>query len=296
MEKAVLKTLTYSNIFDYPLKAYEIHKWLIGRKTTLRQVEIVLKRLDEKRKTKNEKGYYSLLRREGLATKRIKRAKQSLVYIRKVRIISYLLKIIPWIKLVGISGGLSMENTDKNDDIDLFLITSKRKLWITRFLILTILTLIGQRRKPNHNIKEIAGKICCNILTTEDNLEQKRKDIYTAHEVLQMKILWQRENVYSKYLLDNQWAFKFLPNWVSSERLMIKDERLKRRNHQSLILNHKSIFDRIEYLVKGFQLKIMQKPKGMERIEEGVLYFHPNDIRDKILKEYEQKVNTLINP
>src|SRR3989338_53450 len=106
MEKAVLKTLIYSDIFDYPLRVYEIHKWLIGRQAPLRRVETVLKHLSENRKAKSEKRYYSLSRKEGLAAKRIKRANQSLVYIRKVRIIAHILKIIPWIKLVGISGGL----------------------------------------------------------------------------------------------------------------------------------------------------------------------------------------------
>ena len=37
------------------------------------------------------------------------------------------------------------------------------------------------------------------------------------------------------------------------------------------------------------KMKIMQKSKGMERVEEGALYFHPNDLRDKILKEFNKR-------
>lgn len=226
MEKAVLKTLIYSNLFEYPLKAYEIHKWLIGKKANLTQVEKALNSLLKKRKiinkqsfsfagAKDKNAYFFLPSREEIVAKRIRRQKQSLIYIRKVKIIAQILKLIPWIKLAGISGGLSMENADKADDIDLFLVTSRNRIWISRLFCLGLLSILGQRRKVNQ--KKVAGKICCNILVDEENLEQKRKDIYTAHEVLQMKVLWQREGIYNKYLLENEWVFKFLPNWIGGK-------------------------------------------------------------------------------
>ena len=49
--------------------------------------------------------------------------------------------------------------------------------------------------------------------------------------------------------------------------------------------------DYIEKLAKWIQLKIMRKPEGMERIADGALYFHPQDIRPKILKLYRQKIS-----
>src|SRR5262245_34090416 len=46
MESAILKTLIYADIFDYPLKAWEIHKWLISKKKCeLSEVEESLRRL-----------------------------------------------------------------------------------------------------------------------------------------------------------------------------------------------------------------------------------------------------------
>ena len=51
--------------------------------------------------------------------------------------------------------------------------------------------------------------------------------------------------------------------------------------------------DNIEKLAKWIQLRVMKKPEGLERIEEGALYFHPKDIRPKILSEYRQKTKKL---
>lgn len=206
MERAIIKTLTYADIFDYPLLAYEIHKWLISKKASLRQVEKALDRL-------NIKGYYFLPGRQNIVRKRYLREKQSKKFLNKAKFASWFLKFIPTLKLIGISGGLALNNADKNDDIDLFLITAKNRLWITRLLVILILDFWGMRRKVKMSKDEASGKLCPNILLEEDQLEQKNKDLFTAHEVLQMKVIWQRGNIYKKYLEDNNWAFKFLPNW-----------------------------------------------------------------------------------
>jgi len=293
MEKAVLKTLIYADIFDYPLTVFEIHKWLIGRKANLRQVESALGRLVKSSKLKVQNGHYFLSGRESLPLKRLRRERQSKEYLKKAQLIAQFLKIIPTIKLVGISGGLALNNTSKTDDIDLFVITSKKRLWISRLLILSLLSLTGQRRKAIYSKRQAAGKLCLNTILEEDCLEQSNKDIYLAHEVLQMKALWQRNDISSKYLLDNDWVFKFLPNWISDARLTIKDLRLTRKNYKSKIINHKSLFDYVENLAKWWQLKIMQQPKGMERIAEGALYFHPKDYRLTVLQEYNLQLKKL---
>lgn len=54
--------------------------------------------------------------------------------------------------------------------------------------------------------------------------------------------------------------------------------------------------DILERIAKWLQLKIMQKPNGMERIEEGALYFHPEDCREKVLAQYQQKIKKIISP
>jgi len=99
MEKAILKTLIYGDIFDYPLKLYEIHKWLIGRKITLRQVEKALEKLRTKGKVIRIKDYYFLPNRRGLVVKRAVRAQQSANFLRKVRLVAFILQLVPWIQL-----------------------------------------------------------------------------------------------------------------------------------------------------------------------------------------------------
>ncbi len=290
MEKAILKTLIYADLFDYPLSIREIHRWLISKNTEPRQIEKALKRKNLGGKILNKAGYFFLKGRDNLVRKRKEKQKYSYLYIRKIKVVATLLKIIPFIKLVGLSGGLAMENAGKGDDIDLFIITKKGRLWISRLLILMLISLIGQRRGRGDTKKEAAGKICCNIILEEDKLEQSRKDLYTAHEVLQMKVLWQRDGIYSKFLAENDWAFKYLPNWITQERLKISDFRLKKKLS---IISHQSSINFMEKLAMRFQLKLMKEPKGMERIQDGAVYFHPEDYRAKVLDQYKRKINSL---
>lgn len=272
MEKAILKTLIYANIFQYPLKGYEVYKWLIGEETTLIKVEKALDRLLKKKKIQFFKDFYFLKGKGGLLITRKRRYKYSQKFLIKTKLLIQVLKIIPWIKLVGVSGGLAVDNSEKKDDIDLFLITDKNRLWLSRILAIFIFDFMGIRRKVGMKSKQIASKFCLNTILDEDHLEQSFKDLYTAHEVLQMKLLWQREGIYTKYLSDNNWAFEFLPNWTSRVKYakVKKDKGLK-------------IIDLLEILAKWLQLKLMKKRVGLERIEEGGLYFYPNDVRAKIL-------------
>lgn len=290
MEKAILKTIIYADIFDYPLKVWEIHKWLIQKHASLKQVEKALGRLSQKSrprfdgqaKVKSKKDYYFLPRREKIAAARLKKEKQSKKYLRWAKLISLVFKIIPWIRLVGVSGSVAVDNAKATEDIDLFVITSKNRIFLSRFFLLLILEILGRRRKKGDSGEKSAGKICINLLLEEDNLEQINKDIYLAHEVLQMKVLWQRHGVYQKYLEENSWAFKYLPNWKSS---MEFSQNLKLKA-QSYSLS----FGIFEKIAKFFQLKYMGEPKGNEKILNGALYFHPRDLRGQILKEYNKRI------
>lgn len=291
MEKAILKTLIYYDIFNFPLKAWEIHKWLISKKTNLQQVEKTLKKLGKGTSIMNQGDYWFLSGRKGMVKQRLEKKKVSKKHLQTAKYISMLFKIIPWIKLVGVSGSLSMMGSIKKDDIDLFIVTSDNRIWISRLLLILLTSLTGRRRKRREKILQAHGKICINLILEESNLAQKKKNIYLAHEVLQMSLLWQRDEIYSRFLHTNDWAFKYLPNWKSG----VLDKGKRGRVKGKVELGN-GFVDWLEELAKKLQLKIMDSPSGSERIENGALYFHPEDKGVKILEEYKKKVLGLNKP
>ena len=61
-----------------------------------------------------------------------------------------------------------MDNAGEKDDIDLFVITSKGTLWITRLLLVSLLIFMGQYRGRG---KKESQKVCLNMLIDEVGLK-----------------------------------------------------------------------------------------------------------------------------
>ncbi len=200
-KQTILKTLHYADIFDYPLTAEEIRKYAVepledADPTSLSEL-------------RGAGGYYCLPGREEIVELRRRRERWSEPKLGKAQRIAGFLKFIPWIKLVGVTGALAMGNSDEEDDIDLMIITSSGRLWLTRGLVVTFLLLTGQYRRAN----KIKNRICPNLMLSEKALEFPDRDLFTAHEIVQMKPIFERDNAYQKFLQANNWVKDFLPNW-----------------------------------------------------------------------------------
>jgi len=211
LAKAVLCTLAYADIFDYPLKDEEIWRFLIStKKESPASVKRVLLELPQVSQKEN---YYFLKAKKDLAALRRKRARLSKKKLKIASKIAGWLKLVPFIKLVALTGALAMENSQKDDDIDFLIVTSKNRLWLTRLLIVLLIELVDSRRRPGD--KKFKDKVCLNMFLTENHLAlpKKERDLFSAHEVCQMRILWEKDDTYQKFLKANQWVKRYLPNW-----------------------------------------------------------------------------------
>ncbi len=281
-KKNVLKTLLYSDIFDYPLKKEEIYLFLISnKKTSLKAIE---KDLEKTKEINFKKGFYFLKGKEKLIVIRKKREKNSLIKLRKAKKIAKKLSLIPTIKFIGISGNLALKNSDKRDDIDFFIVSSRNTIWISRFLVVLVLRALGVYRKRGE--EKVSNKICTNMFIDEENLafSRKRKNLFTAHELIQLLPVIDKEHIYQKILFKNKWVLDYLPNSFSKiefiNTLFTKNENKKK----NIFL---SIFNTI---LKIPQVLYMQKHKTKEEISDKILAFHPFDHKDYVLETYGKKL------
>ncbi len=305
MEKAILRTLIYADIFDFPMKAWEIHKWLIGRRASLVELEKMLKKLTKDKRLRIKDGYYFLWGKRDLREIRGVREVESKKYLRRARWIGWILKLVPWVILVGVSGNLAMENGERADDIDLFVITKRNRLWLSRLWVLGVLGLLGIRRVREDTRESSAGKFCVNLILDEDYLVQK-KDLYVAHEILQMRVLWQRQNIYQRFLEENDWVFKFLPNWVGSKEPLawgpasLVSRRMSSLRYHSVAGMRREpsslspLGNTLEVIVAWLQRRYMGGVSGKERVSRSALYLHPEDYSEQILNAYSKRVKKLV--
>ncbi len=285
--QGAIKTIIYSDIFDFPLTKDEIWKFLIGKKINRKTFKRELGSLvnSKARPLGSDRKLYYLLGREEIVEKRIKRKKESrkkLDFAKKIiKFISY----IPTIKLIGISGALALRNSDKEDDIDLFVITSKNTLWITRLLLVFLLILMRQYRGRG---KKESQKICLNMLIDEEALmfEKIRQNLYTAHEIVQLKPMFERDNIYNKFLSANKWIDTFLPNG----RIMNRESGIMERRKDPLFIIHNLLLI-LEKFAKFFQLLYMRGHRTRETISDHMLAFHPYEYKNHVLKEYNKRLS-----
>ncbi len=286
VRQSTLQALAYFDIFDYPLTFEQVYQYL----PVSISKEALKKELKKNSAFKKTNNLYFLQKRTETVRIRKRREIFSRQKIRLAKKIAGLLSIIPSVYLIATSGALAMENCEEEDDVDLFVITKKGTLWSTRIALLFVLELLGHRRKKGE--KHTKNKICLNMILDESALElsKNRRNLYGAHEIIQMIPLFERKNIYNRFIVSNNWCFSFLPNGTDITRLRYKD--IKKKNH--VISQYLSIIISFtEPLAKFVQKKYMGKITK-EEISDNLLAFHPIDYQSKILSEYKRKVRALI--
>jgi hypothetical protein len=272
--EAAIATACYADIFDYPLQIREFHLWsLFGGK-----------RADHIRALHRINGYIVLRGREHLVKKRLtlKRHQEEKWNIarRFARIAGY----IPTVRLVGVTGGLAMNNAGPGDDVDLFIVAADGTVWITRLITVLLADLYGMRRKPG--VREIKNTVCLNMFVSVRGMPvpAEERDCYSAHEILQMEPLLEEKGTYHSFISDNAWVRSFLPRaWT--QRVILQPAIIP-RTPSAVIW----IFRIFEFWAKLLQIWYMKKPKTKEIVTDNRLRFHPSDARVRV----KQRLGTLL--
>src|SRR3990167_10030155 len=275
LSSAILSVLAYHDIFDYPLESFEICDLLIKKKAGKILIERELERLRVMGKVSESDRYFFLKNREKIARIRKLMTKYSQKKLKRAAFFAGLLKVIPSVKLVAVSGALSMRNSRRSDDIDLVVVTSKGLLWTTRFLA-NVLLLPFKRDTAG---QKISDRACLNMFLDESDLSINDHNIYTAHEICQMKLIWDRNGTYRKFIRANSWFLEYLPNWYEGSQFTVHSSQKRKLS----TLN--SQLSSIESVFKNFQLWYMKNKLTTERISSTQLFFHPKDTQEKVRSE-----------
>lgn len=289
VKEGALRALVYSDIFDFPLTLNEITKYFVGqKKVSPKEIERALENYSEIEKSGElyyAKGRMEIVKlregKENISRKKVEDAKK---LIEKI-------SICPSILLVGISGGLALGNSEENDDIDLFVVVRKNTIWTTRAVTILILILFGKYRRRSD--KNVAGKICLNMLVEEDKISLSRdKNLYTAREIVQLMPIFERENYYGKFLNSNKWVLEFMPNSIETKKLRnkeIKSSRVFELNFSIFQLLNFSI-TLLNPLAKKIQMFFINKHRTIEHVSDSLIAFHPYDYKSHVLREYNKRL------
>jgi hypothetical protein len=203
LSKNILKTLIYFDMFQYPLTAEEVFYRLQTNHVTDTDVREELKHMTRQSLVYPLDLFYSLHNDMSLE----KRRKQGNVLARKYLKLAEkkagLIASFPFVRAVMASGSLSKEYMDETSDLDFFIITSPKRLWIARtLLVLYKRIFLGGSHKL----------FCVNYFIDEEHLEIEEKNIFTATELATLIPLCGQEQ-YTRLIGTNTWIKDFLPNF-----------------------------------------------------------------------------------
>lgn len=183
---------------------------------------------------------------------------------KKARLFIQIAAKIPWVKLLGYSGSVAMRNASELDDIDFFVITAAHKLWTVRFLLVVLTFLLGRKRWPGQ--KKAPDTLCLNLFFDEQDLAvpKKKRSLYTAHEVMQMRPVVNKDNTYERFLWANKWVTTYFPN-----NCFTRQKKITIQQHNNVV----------EPFLKWFQLRVMKKTTN-ETVTPTQLWFFPRDFSE----------------
>jgi hypothetical protein len=196
--RAIFHTLAYADVFEFPLRAPEVYRYLTSTRATLEQVRQAL--ADETRFSQVG-DYFTLRGREQIVETRKRRAQVAARLWPQAARYGRIIARLPYVRMVAVTGSLAMNNTDEGKDVDYMIVAAPNRLWICRALALLLARLA-----------RLQGiRLCPNYLVTTNALAFKEKSLYVAHEVAQMIPISGTE-IYQEIRRLNSWMDDYLPN------------------------------------------------------------------------------------
>jgi hypothetical protein len=204
LDEQILRTLLYFDIFNYPLRSEEVLKFLgipvldksiVNSRLNILSDQNIIFRFDEFFSMKNERSYIE---------RRVQGNKEAEKYIVLAQHTANFISKFPFVRSVMASGSLSKGYMDKDSDLDFFIITAPKRLWITR----TLLVLYKRIFLANSH-----KYFCVNYFVDEEHLEIEEKNLFTATELATVIPLYGSQQ-YEKLQGINCWLNEFFPNYI----------------------------------------------------------------------------------
>lgn len=272
--KELNQTVRYASFFDFELTQFEKYLYLISPHL------------------------YPLPQNNSpLPPSRLKTKRISQKLFQKAQLVVNFLQKFPTINLVAVTGSLAMENAKKGDDLDFMIITQNNTLWLTRLFVIPLVRLLFKTRHPQgvnrlpgggrqNEVRpdspgvSSSGAVCLNLWLDESalSLPQSKRNLYTAHEVLQIKPLFNKGFTYERFIKQNYWTKRYLANFYKYIYSSLPSPA-KGRDYEVGVGFVTSFLNLLTFVLQYFYML----PKiTSESISLHSAYFHPRSLATKL--------------
>ena len=278
MAISVLSSLAYSDLFRQPLTAPELYRRL-WQPPAIEYADFLLhlEQLVARGLITSRQGFYWLPDSAASVATRQRRVVWNEKKLRLARRGARLLALVPFVEGVFVCNTVAAGTADRDSDIDLLIITSPKRIWLSRFLATVVLSLARLRR---HGAR-ITNRLCLSFYVTRDALDFSSvrivlPDVYLAYWTAELLPIYDPNGLMALIQTQNTWAKAYLPHRLEQYRLVSTYAAVGPVRRFPLIGGS------LERLAKTIQLSYMSARGRATGEKKGVI------ISDTMLKFHEQ--------
>jgi hypothetical protein len=210
LERAILQTILYADIFNFPLTLPELERFLIGEAASLATIRDCLDHSAYLQTRLTRQGDFICLQgREDLFEQRRRQQPGVEQQWKAARRWGKALQLVPFLKAAIVTGSLAAGSAKPKDDIDFLLLVEPGRLWACRAMVIGVVRLA-----------RLTGvELCPNYLmaTKDEALTIPQHNLYTARELTGMRLLFGKAE-YDRLIALNRWVVEWLPNSATLAR------------------------------------------------------------------------------
>ena len=201
-ELAVLKSVTYAALFDYPLTLAQLQQSLIGVRADADAIAKWWRDSEFLQETVAfENGLFFPAGRPDLVRTRSRREAVSRDLLERDRQVLRLVAAMPFVRTVALSGSLAHLNAEDSADLDLFVITAPHRVWSVTVSVLLLSKLLGWRKH-----------LCLNYVVSEKAMAIAPQDLFSANQIIHLRPLT-GHHVFERFVTSNGFIREFYPNF-----------------------------------------------------------------------------------
>lgn len=201
-ELAVLRSVIYASLFDYPLTLAQLRESLVevaADEATIAswwKNSALLQSAIECRG-----GLYFPAGRADLLDTRARREALSRDLLHRDRAMLTLVSRLPFVRMVALSGSLAHLNAEGSADVDLFVITSANRVWLVTVAMLVVSKIMGWRKR-----------LCMNYVISERQMAIAPGDLFSANQIIHLQPIV-GSATYRRFLDANAFVSNCYPNF-----------------------------------------------------------------------------------
>lgn len=295
LQKSILQTIAFFDIFNFPLTAEEIQENLYNYKKPV-HIKEIKGTLEEMEGVEKLHDYYILKDRGKLVDIRKSRRFLAEKLWNRTRQYTQYITHIPFVRMIAVCNNLAYDNPSEVSDIDLFIVIEKGRMWTARLITTLILHFYGVRRYGN----KIVGRFCLSFFATPEamnmeKLELKREDPYLAYWTKLLMPIYGKKT-YAQFIemnkkwIDKKYGLKFRD--IKERKFSFLGKSWIKKFWEWLLKGKRG--DLLEQLIKSILEKRARKkadqlgPEANILISDDMLKFHNQDRRGEYLEKWKE--------